>query len=471
MSKRAVAITTAVSLLIAQISPAFSQQLREIEARVERLSELLDRMVTLQERMAAAQASSIEAARLTQRYTGPEGPARAVTDVRGTRAEAERAKALVEQLRPDILGAQTHQLITQCILGANAAADRALASGGRLPLTAQEATEPRAALGCDERGVRQAMDALEAQRRQAVTTWQSCRQSLTSVRDVALPSDPSGLNADGRRETAARLQRLQQRATAGDLPADAAACARNLQSAYDNITQTEDASAAVASALALAAQVCLASGANPYVCGAMLLVALIMNMRGGGGSGGDGEGSGTARRGRPGTGTIEAGGVPSAGNPVPPQPAPPQHSPSPAGPQTVMGDVRGGQFQCVTESPGRVACSPVGNTDASRAVVIDATASNRPEIEMLRARMSAGPSDARRVVFCGTGDRPQDPPFQSLAVFDPGRRQLASIALTFGQPIRRDERGRLAPTLAPEPMRTLTATDPTVEQMCRPGGN
>jgi hypothetical protein len=471
MSKRAIAIAIAVSLMNSQISPAFSQQLREIEARVERLSELVDRMVSLQERVAAAQASSIETARLAQRYAGPEGAARAVTDMRSTRAEAERAKVLVEQLRPDIIGTQTHQLITQCILGANAAADRALASGGRLTLSAQEATEPRAALGCDDREVRQAMDALEAQRRQAVTTWHSCRQSLTGVRDIALPADPSGLNAEGRRETAARLQRLQQRLTAGDLPADAAACARNLQSAYDNITQAEDASAAVGSALALAAQVCLASGANPCVCGAMLLVALIMNMRGGGGSGGDGEGSGTSRRGRPGTGTIDAGDVPSAGRPAPPQSPSPQLGPNPAGPQTVLGGVPGGQFQCVTEGPGRVACSTVGNTDAGRAVIIDVTTGDRPEIELLRARMSAGPSDPRRVVFCGTSDSPQDLPFRSLAVFDPRNRQLASIALTFGQPVRRDERGRLTPTLSPEPMRTLAVADPTVEQMCLPSGN
>jgi hypothetical protein len=471
--RHAFAISTAFLFAVSQISPGFAQQLKEIEARtreldarLERLSDLVDRMAVVQERMAAAQAARIEEERLSRRYAGPDGSARAVTDVQRTRAEVDRAKTLMEQLQPAVIGSEAHQVITKCIAGAAAAADRAVANGGRLGLNAQESGEPRTALGCDERGVKEAMDALEARRRQAVLTWQSCQQSLSSIRDLTLPSDPSGLNAAGRRAMESRMQRLQERVKAGTLPPEAADCARNVQSAYETITQTEDASAAVASALALAAQVCMASGANPYVCGAMLLVALIMNMRGGGGSGGDGEGSGTSRRGRPGTGTLEAGGVPSEGRPAPPQTG----GGGAGGLQTVLGDKPDGQFRCVSEGASRIACGRVGDADARRSVVIDATSGEQPEIALLRSRMTSGSLGTGRVVFCGTGDG-GELPFRSLAVFDQGSRQLSSIALNFGQPPRRDDRGRLTPSLQPEPMRTITTADPSAEQMCRPGGN
>jgi len=71
------------------------------------------------------------------------------------------------------------------------------------------------------------------------------------------------------------------------------ACADEVKKAIDALKDVRDAKALVSNALTMAANICFASGGNPWVCGGMLAIALIMEIFDGGGGGkGDGAGKG-----------------------------------------------------------------------------------------------------------------------------------------------------------------------------------
>ena len=69
-------------------------------------------------------------------------------------------------------------------------------------------------------------------------------------------------------------------------------CQGAIEEAYQGLSEIKDAKAIISNAMTLAANVCFASGGNPYVCGGMLALAILMEIFDGSGGGGNGDGPG-----------------------------------------------------------------------------------------------------------------------------------------------------------------------------------
>jgi hypothetical protein len=126
--------------------------------------------------------------------------------------------------------------------------------------------------------------ALRQHAQEATRAYQDCLIKIGDMGagDEAPPAEWRETIADDGTESP-KFQRILERAA--QQGQDAAASCKH---AYDEVKQAKSAEKAIASAMSMAASVCFASGANPYVCGAMLVIAIIMDEFGSGN--GDGQG-------------------------------------------------------------------------------------------------------------------------------------------------------------------------------------
>ncbi|WP_228872021.1 hypothetical protein [Roseibium aggregatum] len=196
---------------------------------------------------------------------------------------------------------------------------------------------------------------LEKQRQQTLQTWNQCRDALLSTGKVlptAIPRDPIGIARDGGTQNL-KEQIEKARSDIQGLGGDIETCADRLGDTFQKLQDQEDAAAAMAMMMNFAATACMASGANPYVCGAMFLVAILASLfsDGGGDGDGDGESDGT---GEAGDGTVTAGSGPKN---VPPAP---DDNNTPPAPANVWGNVVNGEFECQTEGSA-LACKEISS--------------------------------------------------------------------------------------------------------------
>jgi hypothetical protein len=112
-----------------------------------------------------------------------------------------------------------------------------------------------------------------------------------AIKPDTLPIDPSGLSDESAKQLKTNLEALKS--SIQSTTADAKKCANGLSSTFEKIQAQESAAAAIGMTLAFAGQVCLSSGGNPYVCGGILVLALLMNLFGDKGGGGGAKGDGT----------------------------------------------------------------------------------------------------------------------------------------------------------------------------------
>jgi hypothetical protein len=155
--------------------------------------------------------------------------------------------------------------------------------------------------GCTQKDIDDLKDGLLKQESDAVAAYGQCRSVIMSRAGEYKSLLPSNINdLDSK-----RLSEL------GKYPdPEVKQCAQDIDKAVRQLTQAKDAKALVSTAMTMAANVCFASGGNPYVCGAMLFVAVLMEIFDGSG-GGKGKGPGDEDKDSPtgsgGSPTISAG--------------------------------------------------------------------------------------------------------------------------------------------------------------------
>lgn len=124
--------------------------------------------------------------------------------------------------------------------------------------------------------------------RQANDAYQTCRDAI--ARDAAeyrrlLPQNPRTGVSEQALEALKKYPRPNIRE-----------CADKVQRAAEQLKDVADAKDLFSGSMQIAANVCFASGGNPYVCGGMLAVAILMKLLdGGGGGGGDGKEQGKGK--------------------------------------------------------------------------------------------------------------------------------------------------------------------------------
>lgn len=276
------------------------------------------------------------------KYSGESGKARA----KGQAEELEpRAEDAVENVlgndRLDkTIGKDLRERLLSCA--------QAIKSNGDAMLEAAAAGGAGAAaalLGdCPPDEAQRLLGELEKQRQQSLETWNQCRDTLLRTGDVlptAIPRDPIGIARDGGSENLRKQIEKAQNDIQG-LGKDIEDCGKALGDAFDQIQDQEDAAAAMAMMMNFAATACMSSGGNPYVCGAMFLIAILSSLFSDGGGDGDGDGNsdGTSEAG---DGTVASGTGPKKGPPDPNAINQPQADPN------SWGNVLDGKFKCSTE--------------------------------------------------------------------------------------------------------------------------
>jgi hypothetical protein len=156
--------------------------------------------------------------------------------------------------------------------------------------------------GCDKSSREALKEKLQSLENEAKKAYDDCRltieQDAREYRDL-LPKNASD-NIDPKSLSALKQypnKRIRE-------------CADEVKKAVDELKDVRDAKALVSNALTMAANVCFASGGNPWVCGGMLAIALIMEIFDGGGGGGKSDGPGKGPPGGAGGGsapTVSAG--------------------------------------------------------------------------------------------------------------------------------------------------------------------
>jgi hypothetical protein len=262
-------------------------------------------------------------------------------EAQDTQSAADSASAAIKQIPPDALDPADAKLKDRILKCVNQAVDT-----GKAQLSAPTADAPiKIAEACSGDEQRAILDQLNKARNTAVDAWNKCRVVLAGAGLASdLPVDPSGLSVSSIKQTADQLAKLRD-----DLDktvGDAKDCAQTADKAFKQIQADESTSAAISTALTFAAQVCASAGGNPYVCGGMLIVAILMSLFGNKGDGGGGDGGG----GKHGTGpTNVASGLPGK------SPGPAQNGPGGGQAQSTGGDFG-------DTADGSVACNTAGST-------------------------------------------------------------------------------------------------------------
>lgn len=272
------------------------------------------------------------------------------------REEANAATAVTQQaidqvkkIPEEILNPALRQSVISCAEGAAKAAKDQLSAGPGTSITALLE-------GCSESKARAILKELEQARQAEVAQWQQCGRVINSVANGSvLPANPAGIPASEFETVKATLKAIGQK---NGLANNAVDCVKTMDKALDSIKAQDTAAGALSAALTTASQVCAATGGNPYVCGGMLVVAILMNLfnSGKGDGNGDGKGDGKGPENKPG---------PYTGNDIatngPPDPAPQPPGSGPVTPTNVIGVVDpSGKLTC-TVTNGVMTCVPKAN--------------------------------------------------------------------------------------------------------------
>lgn len=158
-----------------------------------------------------------------------------------------------------------------------------------------------AVASCDSAEVQKILDDLEEQRRQTLDAWGECRDTLISSGNFdpkSISIDPSQL-ARGKATDDVKKQIEDLKKQTEGLSDQALACRDRMSDLFEDLQNQEDSAAAMASMMNFAATACMSSGGNPYVCGALFLVAILASLfsSGSGDGDGDGESDGTGQKG------------------------------------------------------------------------------------------------------------------------------------------------------------------------------
>jgi hypothetical protein len=118
----------------------------------------------------------------------------------------------------------------------------------------------------------------------------SAQQAYDRCRRVILSRAPEYEDLVPRNAHDADAQLLHKLSSYPD--ADVRACQESLEDAHKQLKELKDAKAILSNAMMMAANICFASGGNPYVCGGMFALAILMEIFDGSGGGGNGDGPG-----------------------------------------------------------------------------------------------------------------------------------------------------------------------------------
>lgn len=352
-----VSLTTTQSLAqsVQQEVRTANQRISELTGLVTELGRKVQQLETRQdERSTALEAlmtevlANLAADRLRQ--GGDQNAAAAVPSVIDTANKAKDVLDRVSNEAPNSLGVGSDgrpliNSMQECAASALATAN----DGQSLDPTKGQAIT----VACNESRARELLAQLEQNRQSAMQTWALCRQAMIASRqmlDENIPQDPMVLSKSDRAALKANLVAIK------NPPPEIAGCLSQLQTLVDDLKNMDDSAAALASVLSMAGTICMASGANPYVCGAMFALALLMQMFGGGGGDGDGDGedgSGTGESGPYGKVPGSNVGEKPAGDTVKPVPA--------KGLGGNFGTDTAGQLACNVVSGPKLKCELAGN--------------------------------------------------------------------------------------------------------------
>ena len=211
-----------------------------------------------------------------------------VTDAEGRGLPQELEKALDNSQQFDALDTSVTVLVKKCV----GAAAKARVSPHNTNFSLE---------GCSQKDIADLGEALLKQESNAIAVLERCRAVITSRAEEYKSLLPPNIN-DANPTKFSIL---------GSYPDPSVKkCAQDIDRAVRQIAQAKDAKALVSTAMTMAANVCFASGGNPYVCGAMLFVAILMEIFDGSGGGkgkGPGDGDKDSPTGSGGSPTISVG--------------------------------------------------------------------------------------------------------------------------------------------------------------------
>jgi hypothetical protein len=263
-----------ISALVACIgfcgSAAYAQTpLEKIQADVEALKEQAKSTQQFQSDILKGVAQILAKQVATEIRPDKETAQRKVADAEGRGLPQKLEQALADPQKLDALDPSVADLVRKCV----GAVSKAKVSPNNYNFSLE---------GCGQNDIARLNDGLLKQESDAVAAFEKCRAVITSRAEEYRSLLPSNIND-------VDLKRLS---ALGDYPdPDVKKCSQDIGRAVRQIAQAKDAKALVSTAMTMAANVCLASGGNPYVCGAMLFVAVLMDLFDGSG-GGKGKGPG-----------------------------------------------------------------------------------------------------------------------------------------------------------------------------------
>lgn len=259
---------------------------------IERLRSLIEALL-----------SQNEAARRADQYK-PEnrGPDAAKADAveMGEKADAAADNLTNPDKQADLdraLGEDLRKRMAECATGMKSRWESLLQKEGGAQISEIEA----AIQECSPDDVRTMLEELKEQQRRALDAWGQCRDVLVSTGKVdtsSIPLNPSGLaRGETTEDFKKRLEQIKQ--DVEGLEESARNCGSNLTDLFEQIQNQEDSAAAMATMMNFAASACMGSGGNPWVCGSLFAIALLMSLfsDGGGDGDGDGESDGTGQKG------------------------------------------------------------------------------------------------------------------------------------------------------------------------------
>ena len=346
--RKACYLTTSISLALTMSSIGNATPINDVVTNSETLKGdvvALTQNVKRLEEMLQLMLAKEAAQQRAQVYEGDAGKAKAKKKAESAES-VEKVKKAVDKLADSkldkSLGKELRQNLHKC-------AQEMQAGKANFPgTTGNEASE------CTTSKVSGLLEELKQQRQQSLEAWTTCRETLIKTGKVLpskIPLDPTGID---RKE--AKDKFVPTLKSIGDdvktLSADVVKCGDSIEGIYEDISNQEDAGAAMAMMLNTAAQLCMATGGNPYACGAIFLVAILASLFGSGSGDGDGDGksdgTGEEGNGTPGTGV----GVSPKKSPTTPPTTPP--IPGPDG-ENVTGTADG-PWRCKT-TPTELSCT------------------------------------------------------------------------------------------------------------------
>lgn len=274
-----------LTILIALLASSSATAQTPIDAMRADLSQLSRNVKELQRDVAALEGEAVEQAafRTSQAAAMAELLSRQVAQTAPTKESAKSWVDAASQARKELMDAANDpKFLTSAPPEVRELAQACVRAAAEAQVTNEDM--PAFALtGCStkqQQELKEKLRDLEAAARQA---YEKCRRLVQERAPEFQDLVPRNAHdADG--------QLLQQLGSYPD--ADVRECRDSLNNAHQQLKEIKDSKAILSNALMMAANVCFASGGNPYVCGAMLAVAIFMEIFDGSGGGGNGDGDG-----------------------------------------------------------------------------------------------------------------------------------------------------------------------------------